>query len=254
MGVGFEYPRLNQEGAMTLTNLGTDVLTALPDLPRWVEARGLLLSHRGFVLDTPDGCRMVCSRSDHLVVPTTIELSPLLESAATREVPGASILIQDVMLPAARYHLPDWTAEAVTLYTLPDVRARAWPVPPWPTAPVSIEQIESAEGLPHDLRAELAAAAAHTPVWGASAEGQLGAFAYAAQTTEHWFDVSVDTLVPLRNRGLGRSVATALIVDHLLRGLHPVWGAVESNEPSHRLARSLGFEAVDMLWLLTRSA
>ena len=89
---------------MTLTNLGTDVLTALPDLPRWVEARGLLLSRRGFVLDTPDGCRMVCSRSDHLVVPTTIELSPLLESAATREAPGASILIQDVMLPAARYH------------------------------------------------------------------------------------------------------------------------------------------------------
>jgi hypothetical protein len=100
---------------MTLTNLGTDVLTALPDLPRWVEARGLLLSRRGFVVDTPDGCRMICSRADHLVVATSLELSPLLETVATREVPDASILIQDVMLPGARYHLADWSAEPVTL-------------------------------------------------------------------------------------------------------------------------------------------
>ena len=91
---------------MTLTNLVTDVLAALPDLPRWVEARGLLISHRGRVVDTADGCRMVCSRADRMVVPTTIELSPELEAVVTREVPDASILIQDVMLPAARYHLP----------------------------------------------------------------------------------------------------------------------------------------------------
>jgi L-amino acid N-acyltransferase YncA len=237
---------------MTLTNLGTDVLAALPDLPRWVEARGLLLSRRGFVVDTDDGCRMVCSRTDHLVVPTTLELSPLIESVATREVPAASFLIQDVMLPAARYHLADWDAEAVTLYTLPEERARAWPLPRWPTSPVTLDQIDAAEDVPHELRAELVDAVTHTPVWAASADGRAVAFAYAAHVTERWFDVSVDTLEPFRNRGLGSAAAMGLIVDHALRGLHPVWGAVKSNEASHRLARSLGFEAVDSLWLLTR--
>jgi hypothetical protein len=239
---------------MTLTTLVTDVLSALPDLPRWVEARGLLLSHRGLVVDTADGCRMVCSRADHMVVPTTLELSPELETVATREVPGASLLIQDVMLPAARYHLPDWNAEAVTLYTLPEERARAWRLPPWPTSPISPQQIASVEGLPSELMAELVGVASHSPVWAAAAEGRLASFAYPALATERWFDVSVDTLEPYRNRGLGRAAAMGMIVDQMLRGLHPVWGAVKSNDASHRLARSLGFEPVDMLWLLTRGA
>lgn len=238
---------------MTLTNLGTDVLATLPDLPRWVEARGLLLSRRGFVVDTPDGCRMVCSRADQMVVPTTIELSPQLEAVAVREVPGATILVQDVMLPAARFHLPDWTAEAVTLYTLREERARAWRLPRWPTSPITESQIPAVDGLPPGLRDELLAAAAHTPVWAAKQDGRPAAFAYAAQTTERWFDVSVDTLEPFRNQGLGGAAAMALIVDRMLHGLLPVWGAVKGNEASHRLARRLGFEAVDLLWLMTRS-
>lgn len=238
---------------MTLTNLGTDVLAMLPDLPRWVEARGLLISRRGFVVDTPDGCRMVCSRADQLVVPTTIELSPQLEAAVTREVPHATILVQDVMLPAARYHLPDWTADPVTLYTLHEERARAWRLPQWPTGPITAAQISAVDGLPADLRDELLAATEHTPVWAAKHDGHPAAFAYAAQSTERWFDVSVDTLEPYRNQGLGRAAAMALIVDRMLHGLLPVWGAVKSNEASHRLARRLGFEAVDLLWLLTRA-
>jgi hypothetical protein len=213
----------------------------------------MLLSHRGRVVDTADGCRMVCSRADRMVVPTTLELSPELEAVATREVPEASILIQDVMLPAARYHLPDWNAEAVTLYTLPDERAHAWRLPPWPTSPISPAQIESADDVPSDLRNELVSVAASSPVWAASADGRLASFAYAAHTTERWFDVSVDTLEPYRNRGLGRAAAMGLIVDQMLRGLRPVWGAGKSNAPSHRLARSLGFEAVDLVWLLARS-
>jgi hypothetical protein len=242
-----------QEQSMTLTNPGTDVLAALPDLPRWVEARGLLISRRGIVVDTPDGCRLVCSRADHLVVPTTIELSPQLEAVATREVPDATILLQDVMLPAARYHLPDWHAEAVTLYTLHEERARAWQLPNWPTAPISADQLAAVDELPVALRDELIAAASQAPIWAAKYEGRPASFAYAAQTTERWFDVSVDTLEPHRNLGLGRAAAMGLIVDRLLHGLLPVWGAVQSNEASHRLARRLGFDAVDLLWLLTRT-
>jgi hypothetical protein len=237
---------------MTILSSGADVLASLPDLPRWVEARGLLLSRRGYVVDTADGCRMICGRTDRLVVPITVELSPLLETTATREVPDGQILLQDVMLPAARYHLPDWEAEPATLYTLPPDRARSWPLPQWPTAPLSTAQLEAASDLPAALRDMLIDASAHTPVWAASIDGQPMAFAYAAQSTEGWCDVAVATLDQARNRGLARAAAMGLIVDSLLRGLRPVWGAVKSNEPSHALARRLGFDPVDQLWVLTR--
>jgi len=239
---------------MTFTDFGADVLASLPDLPRWVEARGMLLSRRAYVVDTADGCRMICGRMDRLVVPTTVELSPQLEAVATREVPGATILLQDVMLPAGRYHLPDWKAEAATVYTLPPDLARGWRMPQWPTAPMTIEQIDALDKVVPGLRERLRDAVGHTPVWSASMEGRPLAFAHATQTTEGWFHVSVETLEGARNQGLGRAAAMGLIVDRMLRGLRPVWIAVKSNEASQRLARRLGFEPVDLLWVLTHEA
>ena len=172
---------------MTFTDFGADVLASLPDLPRWVEARGMLLSRRAYVVDTADGCRIICGRKDRLVVPTTVELSPQLEAVATREVPDASIVLQDVMLPAGRYHLPDWNAEAATVYTLPPDRARGWRMPQWPTAPMTARaDRRPRQGAPA-LRERLRDAVGHTPVWSASMEGQPLAFAHATQTTESWF-------------------------------------------------------------------
>jgi GNAT acetyltransferase len=237
---------------MTITNLSSDVLTTLPDLPRWLEARGLLLSRRGFAVDTADGCRLICGRKDRVVVPVTVELSPLLEVTALREVPHATILVQDVMLPAARYHLPDWTAEPATLYTLPADRARAWPLPEWPTSPISADQVSALTHLPYAMRDTLLDAVTHGPVWAASMDGQPMSFAHTALATELWFDVEVYTLDAARNRGLGRAAAMGLIVDRMLQGLRPVWGATRSNEASNELARRLGFEPVDLVWLLTQ--
>jgi hypothetical protein len=206
------------------------------------------------VLDTADGCRLICGRQDRLIVPVTIELSPQLQDVADREVPGATILLQDVMLPPARYHLPDWTAENATLYSLPPERAYQWALPDWPTAPLTTEQIDAAPDVPATLRDQLTDAVMHTPVWAASLEGKPVAFAHAAHTTEGWFDVSVHTLEGARNRGLGRAAAMGLIVDRILHGLRPVWTAAESNHASRDLARHLGFEPVDRVWLLTRGA
>ena len=237
---------------MTIPSSGADVLTSLPDLPRWVDARGLLLSRRGFVVETGDGCRLICGRTDRLVVPITVELSAEIGATADREVPHASVLLQDVMLPAGRYHLPDWTVEAATLYTLPPDRARLWQVPPWPTAPMSPEQLEAAVHVPTPLLDRLRDAVSRGPVWSASKDGQTVAFAYAAQTTESWFAVSVDTLEESRNQGLARAAAMGLIVDRMLRGLRPVWSAGKSNGPGHAVARRLGFEPVDLMWVLTQ--
>ena len=239
---------------MTTINSGAEVLASLPDLPRWVAARGLLLSRRGFALDVDESCRIVCGRKDRLIVPVSIALSPQLEEVAIREVPDGSFLLQDIMLPAARYHLAAWNAEPVTLFTLDTERARAWPLPKWPTAPQTTEQLEAAVHVPTALRDRLLDAAARAPVWAASADGQALSFCYASHATEAWFEVSVETIESARGRGLGRAAAMGLIVDQLLRGLRPVYSCVRCDEAANGLAKRLGFEPVDLLWQLTRTA
>ena len=67
------------------------------------------------------------------------------------------------------------------------------------------------------------------------------AFCYSCWTTESLWDVSVDTLEPYRGRGLAEAVARSAIARRRGEGLEPVWGAVDTNGTSRRLAARLGF-------------
>jgi hypothetical protein len=234
--------------------IDVDVFSQIPDLPRWIDARGLMLSRRGFLVEAGDGCRLVCGRADGLVVPITFDLSPQIDAIAAREVVGpATILLQEVMLPAARWLLQDWQAEAATVYALQPERAREWQLPQWQTGPVPPGHIEAAQ-VPHALRSTLLDVQSRSPVWAAYADGQPLAFAWSAQTTETWVQVWVETVESARRRGLGRAAAMGLIVDRVLRGLRPVLRVKTSNAAGIHLAERLGFEPVDLHWVLTRTA
>jgi hypothetical protein len=231
-----------------------DIFSQIPDLPRWVDARGLLLSRRGFVVDAADGCRVVCGRADRLIVPVTFDLTAEIDAIAAREITGpATILLQEVMLPSARWLLQEWQAVPATVYALDPERARDWRMPQWQTSPVSQSQLEAARHLPNALRATLLDVQSRSPVWAATVDGQLLAFAWSVTTTEAWFQVWVETVESARGRGLGRAAAMGLIVDRVLRGLRPVLRVPGTNLAGARLARRLGFEAVDLQWLLTRA-
>jgi hypothetical protein len=231
-----------------------DLFNDIPDLPRWLDARSLLQSGRGFLVDAGEGCRVVCSRADRLVVPVTFELTGELGAVADREVGAdATILLQEVMLPSARWLLQDWQAEAATVYVLAPERARDWRLAQWPTAPVSTAHLQAAAELPPRLRDCLVDVQSRSPVWAASDDGRPLAYAWCPMATETWFQVSVETVESARGRGLGRAAAMGLIVDRVLRGLRPVLRVPTSNVPATRLARRLGFEAVDLQWLLTRT-
>jgi hypothetical protein len=92
-----------------------------------------------------------------------------------------------------------------------------------------------------------------SPVWAATADGQPLGFAWSTTATEGWFQVWVETVESARGKGLGRAAAMGLIVDRVLRGLRPVLRVPGTNLAGVRLARHLGFEAVDLHWLLTRA-
>jgi len=61
--------------------------------------------------------------------------------------------------------------------------------------------------------------------------------------------VSVDTLASARQLGLATIVAAAMIDAERAAGREPVWGADEHNLASLALAKRLGFEPVDELWV-----
>jgi len=73
------------------------------------------------------------------------------------------------------------------------------------------------------------------------------AFCYAAVQTETLWDVAVDTLAEHRRRGLAAACFTALARHMNDRGLSPVWGSLDDNVASMKLARKLGFVPVARL-------
>lgn len=73
------------------------------------------------------------------------------------------------------------------------------------------------------------------------AGGAVASLAYAPLRTETLFDVSVDTLGPFRGRGFARRAAALLIEEESRAGRSPVWGALDSNLPSHAVGTALGF-------------
>ncbi len=227
-------------------------LTALPDVPRWVEARGMLLSSRGNVLGAEEG-----------PIPTGVLLQPDTRLAVVVGEPGEILIRQaadvaDEILAAPEHAdwvatvLPDWAAESATLHLLPDFSALP------DTSNGSVRLLEPGElrgvsGLPGPLGNELTVEArAGSPIAAAFVGDSPVAFCYAGAVTETLWDVSIETIEPYRRRGFASRGAAYLIRRLAEDGKRPVWGAAESNAPSARLAATLGFKPVDSLVVFAR--
>jgi GNAT superfamily N-acetyltransferase len=232
-----------------MTDLSSEALARLlPDLPRWVEVRSMLLARQGFALGLtagpppafvalePDGLAIVVGRPPHDVI----------RIAAAR--------VREVLAPPEEAEwvgaaLPHWRGEAAAIHTLDsDLRL--------PTVPRGIvREIQAAEleALPdRPLREELLSeAAAGTRIVAAFAGEIPVAFCYAGSVTEQWWDISIDTLEPYRRMGYAALCVAFRIREMALLGKRPVWGAVESNVASLGLAARLGFRRVDTLSVFT---
>ncbi len=230
------------------------LVEALPDLPRWVEARGMLLSGEGFVAGgrpSPRGC-LVASPELRLIVAVRRPPRRAVDEAAALAGTGWVLLAAPEEAPYLTPALPGWTAEEAVLHTLPDPRRR-FRQPPG----VDLRVLDNPAPLllgeiPPTLHRELLQALRRTEVIAAFVDGAPVAFCYAGSVTERWWDVSIDTLEPYRRRGLARACVVAGIRRMRRLGKEPVWGALASNEPSLRLAAKLGFRPVDRLIVFQR--
>jgi len=211
---------------------------ALPDLPRWVEAHDLARDPDSW---QRDGC-IGHDGGAEPVICVFGELPVDVVVALATEHPQHTLLVPRERLDLVRA-LPRPVVRAI-LHTLPDPDTL-----PDCEGAAPLPEDASLAHLPDDLRTELEAARTSATVWTAWVDGIPMSFAYAAAMSAAWFDISVDTAPGARQLGLATIVASTMIRAERANGREPVWGALEDNWASLRLAARLGFVAVDELWV-----
>jgi len=233
---------------MTLDARQEDLAAALPDLPRWVGPRGLLLERRAELLTGPEGTRgagyVVLERDGRTAFavhrPTAALAATLLERPEV-----SSLFVPLDNADPWRTPLSGWREESAIVHIHP---APADLPPPRPgTRLLTLADLETFARLPPALAANLTRALGCGPVAAALADGQPVSFAHAAYRTETWFDLSIDTLDEHRRQGLATSAAAFLIRHMLQSGRRPVWGALDADTASLAMAKKYGFRAVDRL-------
>lgn len=220
--------------------------SALPDIPKWLETRSLLLSNdcELFGLDEGTGINFIArdpeAREAHVVGWPAREA--IVEAASLSKEVVAQFDNQGPVIAA----LPRWHKESATLHVLggsprlPAVRGGAIRL-------LARKELESLAGLPSELKSELEAAARWSPVAATVVDSRPVSFCYPGSQTESLWDISIDTLEGYRRRGFAASCVAYMITHMRAVGKEPMWGAYESNEASLGLAVKLGFEAVDRL-------
>lgn len=217
---------------------------ALPDVPRWIETRSMLLSGDCEIFGLREEGPDFVVRDPELI--SVVGHPPLggIREAASR---GRNDLLA---FPENRRHvseaLPGWNGVRALLH-LPGEDHQLPGVPEGSVRQLAASEISAIEGLPPDLRSELDPAAGESPIVAALENGRPVAFCYAASRTESLWDVSIDTLDGFGRRGHAARCAAYLI--KRMRPLRPVWGAEETNPASLGLAAKLGFVVVDELFV-----
>jgi hypothetical protein len=216
---------------------------ALPDVPRWIEAHGIAADEASWRRELEGGFAVGHDGARLIVAAGEADAAGVAALAREHATHTLLFAIEREDLAAA---LGERRIARAILHTLPDPSALPELDGASPLGEASLAHV------PAPLAAELAMT--RNTIWSAWVDGEPAAFAYAPWRSARWFDVSVDTLTGARQLGLATIVATAMIRDERAAGREPVWGADEDNLASLRLARRLGFEPVDEIWVAAARA
>jgi len=211
---------------------------ALPDVPRWVYARSLLLSGSAVVRVGAAGDAALVTDSTTAVLIGRPDRKLLVALAGDQS--RRSLLIQQDVVEAACAALPAWIARPFVVHALPRlVRANTPPaVGVVVSAPLDPALLI---GLPDDVRADAAGA----PAAAVRIVDQVPvAICTVSDQTEKFWDVGIDTIEPARRQGHAMAVFLALAAAMAAQGRQPVWAAYEDYPPSLLLATRLGFQPV----------
>ncbi len=232
----------------------------LPDEPRWIDLRGLLLSGRcnlwteadpehGFVAGSWDFpfASLYGSPRPGLIA----EAVAAGRAACAGRYPAEEwqLLVVPEDRPRVATALPGWRPRGITLHrwegTLPRADAGSGA---GPGAEIRLlPDGHRAAGLdlgrfPESSRREYEIDwVANRPAAVAVVDDRPVSLCYAAFTTERLWDVSIETLEPYRRRGLAAACFLTLAALMAADGRAAAWGAMDDNPASLGLAARLGF-------------
>lgn len=222
----------------------------LPDAPRFVETRGMLLEGRCEILGLEEGSGLGFVARDGEEEFVCVVGRPAREAIAEavgRNGDGGEVIAMPENVSRVAEALPGWEAQPIAAHLFGEGER----------LPEALEdEVRLLSGpaqlraLPPELHEEISRALGRgAPVAAAFAVGRPVSFCYAAAETEGLWDVSIDTLEGHRRRGYAASCSAFMI--RYMRGLgkEPVWHALESNAASMGLATKLGFVVVDRFFI-----
>jgi hypothetical protein len=230
-----------------------EVAALLPDVPRWVEVRSMLLHGHarlvGSLTTSPPTFIAVYADGDQAAVVGRAPPAAILDVAST----VSEILVSRDDTAWVKDVLPAWGVEPAILYR----RDAALALPVVASSDVRFlaeGEVARLRDLSDELREELhVAERLPVPIAAALDEGRPASFCYAGSITETLWDVSIDTIETCQRRGLATKVVSFLIGYYAARGQQPVWGAYPSNHASVALAARLGFLEMDTLSVFSQS-
>ena len=222
----------------------------LPDEPRFVETRGMLLEGRCEVLGLergPSPSFVTRDGEERLVCVVGSPAREAISEAVARNGYAGEIIAMPENVARVAEVLPGWKALPVVAHLLGESERL-------PEAPEgAVRWLSGPDELGHPppgLRAELERVLrGGTPVAAAFVGGDPVSFCYAGWETEGLWDVSIDTLDGYRRQGYAAWCAAYMIRHMRALGKQPAWHALESNTASMELAAPLGFVPVDRFFL-----
>jgi hypothetical protein len=221
----------------------------LPDIPRWVETRDFLLEGTGEVFglrEEPDLSFVALDTESGFIGIVGLPQADAIAEAAARSGRRDEAICE----MRARNHvsaaIPGWTSEEAILYR----RDESHPLPAVLSGAVHLltsDDVASLAAVPQDLRLELQQAVEWSPLAATIVDEQPVSFCYAGAETETLWDISIDTLEVHRGNGYAGLCVSYMIALMRTHGKEPMWGAMESNAASRRVAAKLGFKEVDRI-------
>jgi hypothetical protein len=218
--------------------LRDQLLDLVPDAPAWVDTRGVLLENSELFGDA-SGCIGV-QPGGRLLVAVGEPPKRVFAEALARADPGAELLATAVAIPCVQRRLRFEGRRALIHSLVPDRP---------PRDPARFEATLLRNGTPLDrfpdeLQWEAGQIESQLPVAVVLEEGEPVSICFPALVTERYWDVAVETVEGLRRGGRAAAAFMRLEVEMRCLGREPVWGAVEDNVASRRLAERLGFAEV----------
>lgn len=194
-------------------------LARLPDGPRWVETRDLLLNSNS----------LVQGDAEHFVV---WHCEHAIGSVVGRPVtlPKAALACDELLAFSDNHvwlaeRLDHFSCEPANIYLASKSLTMSKVEHQQNAAPLSLQDIETLIGLDNGLYAELQQALfADVDTQAIFTEGHAVAFAYVASQSEGYWDMSIDTLAAYRGKGYAQAAVKALIQQMQRTGKRPVWG------------------------------